>query len=107
MRILQLGIVIMWLILCIYYIPYSIVYRNLKSLKFVTVALILQNIMSLFASNTLPSFVASFIILYKEIILWGTVVWTILTKRKIKKSGMRIFLILLIREKEKYHMLQA
>ena len=95
MRILQLGIVIMWLILCIYYIPYSIVYRNLKSLKFVTVALILQNIMSLFASNTLPSFVASFIILYKEIILWGTVVWTILTKRKIKKSGMSVILFII------------
>lgn len=95
MRILQLGIVIMWLILCIYYIPYSIVYRNLKSLKFVTVALILQNIMSLFASNTLPSFVASFIILYKEIILWGTVVWTILTKQKIKKSGMSVILFII------------
>ena len=70
MKNLQLCIVSIWLLICIYYIPYSIIYKNLKSLKFVTVALILQNIMSLFACNSLPGYVTSFIILYKEIILW-------------------------------------
>lgn len=90
MRILQLCIVSTWLIVCIYYIPYSIFYKNIKSLKFITVALMLQNIMALFACNTLPNFIASFIILYKEIILWGTVVWTLCVRTKIKKSNISV-----------------
>lgn len=87
MKNLQLCIVSIWLLICIYYIPYSIIYKNLKSLKFVTVALILQNIMSLFACNSLPGYVASFIILYKEIILWGTVIWTLIIRQKIRKNN--------------------
>lgn len=87
MKNLQLCIVSIWLLICIYYIPYSIIYKNLKSLKFVTVALILQNIMSLFACNSLPGYVTSFIILYKEIILWGTVIWTLIIRQKIRKNN--------------------
>ena len=87
MKNLQLCIVSIWLLMCIYYIPYSIIYKNLKSLKFVTVALILQNIMSLFACNSLPGYVTSFIILYKEIILWGTVIWTLIIRQKIRKNN--------------------
>ena len=87
MSVLQLSVVSIWLLISTYFIPYSIIYKNLKSLKFITVALMLQNIMSLFACNTLPRFVGSYIILYKEIILWGTVLWTILTKQKIRKSN--------------------
>lgn len=87
MKNLQLCIVSIWLLICIYYIPYSIIYKNLKSLKFVTVALTLQNIMSLFACNSLPGYVVSFIILYKEIILWGTVIWTLIIRQKIRKNN--------------------
>ena len=57
MSVLQLSVVSIWLIISTYFIPYSIIYKNLKSLKFITVALMLQNIMSLFACNTLPRFV--------------------------------------------------
>ena len=88
MKILQLCIVSIWLVICVYYIPYSIIRRNLKSLKFVAVALMLQNIMALFACNVLPGFASSIIILYKEIILWGTVLWTICVCPRIKKSNM-------------------
>lgn len=85
MKLIQLGLLVIWLIVSTYYLPYSLIYRNLKSLKFLTVALMLQNLMSLFASNTLPGFVSQYIILYKEIILWGTFVFVFIQRLKIKK----------------------
>lgn len=87
MEYVQLGVLSIWLVVCLCYIPYSIRYRNYNSLKFITVALMLQNFMSLFASNVFSgSAVSQFVILYKEIIFWGTVLFTCLGKWKIKKG---------------------
>lgn len=94
MKFIQLSILIVWLLMCIYFIPYSIKYRNYKSLKFVTIALMLQNFMSLFASNTLPGYMSQFLILYKEIILWGVVLFTCLEKRKINKNSIPVLLFM-------------
>ena len=85
MKILQLLILAVWLIVCIGYLPYCIVKRNYNSLKFLTLAIIMQNMMSLFASNVLPGILSQVIILYKEIILWGAVLYSFICSCKIKK----------------------
>lgn len=90
MNIIQMGLLAIWLVISTYYIPYSLKYRNLKTLKFLTVALMLQNLMSLFASNTTPGMVSQYIILYKEIILWGTVIFVSFASLKVKKSVLPI-----------------
>lgn len=96
MKILQLIILAIWLIICIGYLPYCIVKRNYSSLKFLTLAIIMQNMMSLFASNVLPGILSQIIILYKEIILWGAVLYSFICSCKIKKYIMPIFMFMLI-----------
>lgn len=94
MKFIQMGILFIWLIVCLYFIPYSLMKRNYKTLKFVTIALMLQNLMCLFAGNTLPGFISQFIILYKEIIFWGTVLLACLEKRKFKKNVIPIIIFI-------------
>lgn len=96
MKILQLIILAICLIICIGYLPYCIVKRNYSSLKFLTLAIIMQNMMSLFASNVLPGILSQIIILYKEIILWGAVLYSFICSCKIKKYIMPIFMFMLI-----------
>lgn len=95
MNVLQLGSVCIWIGLSLFYIPYSIIYRNVRTLKYITVLLVLQNMLTLFATNTLPSYVASFMILYKEMIMWGAVGYTLLINLKVKKSCFPIVLFVI------------
>ena len=92
MKAIQLGLLLIWLMICLYFIPYCIRYRNYKSLKFITIALSLQNLMSLFASNTLFNAVGQFIILYKEVVFWGAVLLSFIVKGKIKKLMLPIII---------------
>ncbi|MGN0247951.1 MAG: hypothetical protein ACI4C0_01525, partial [Lachnospiraceae bacterium] len=64
--IIQVAIVSIWIVLCVYYLFYALIHRNLQSLKFVTIVLLLQNIMSLLSSNVFGRGVGQIIILYKE-----------------------------------------
>jgi hypothetical protein len=95
MQSVQLGLLIIWLGISTYYIPYSLAFRNLNTIKFLTVALMLQNLMSLFASNTLSNIISQYLILYKEIILWGTVIVVFIQNFKIKKSSLPILIFVL------------
>lgn len=85
-EIFQLIIVVISIPMLLYFVPYSLKYRDLKSLKFLTIVLMMQNILSLFSSNVLSGQLAQLMILYKDIILWGVVILYALSSLKIKIS---------------------
>lgn len=78
--IIQVAIVSIWIVLCVYYLFYALIHRNLQSLKFVTIVLLLQNIMSLLSSNVFGRGVGQIIILYKEMVFWGVIIFALLIR---------------------------
>lgn len=70
-------------------------YRNYKSLKFITIALTLQNFICLLASNLFPEVIGKFIILYKEVIFWGIAILSLIEKKKIEKNLLPMTLFIL------------
>ncbi|SDP75366.1 hypothetical protein SAMN05216366_14815 [Selenomonas ruminantium] len=83
-EIFQLIIVVISIPILLFFIPYCIKNRNLKSLKYLTIVLLFQNILSLFASNAISGSLGKIIILYKDIILWGIVILYTISSLKIR-----------------------
>lgn len=73
MRFFELIILGIWLLIAIFYLPRSIVYRDLKSLKFLTAAFVMQNMICALSGLFFGHRLTQFLILYKEVILYGVV----------------------------------
>lgn len=87
MRIIEVAVVLLFSIIGVLYLPNVIIRRNCVSLRFLTFAIVVQNIVCVMANDTFGSTMGQFIILYKEFILYGGVcTYLILTKKgKISK----------------------
>lgn len=85
MGMLQFVILIICTIISIGFIPYSLIKRDLKSLKYITLMFVFQNLLSLFASNVFPGFLNKYYIGYKEIVMLGVIFMAILFRKKIGK----------------------
>lgn len=90
--------VISYLFMCIVYLPRLIMRRNVKSLKILTIVFVMQNFVCILASDALPSAICQLLILYKEIPLYGGVVYYCLVEQsgKIKKNVGTIALTIIV-----------
>lgn len=80
---LETAVIYVTILLAISVLPYMIVKHNYVSLKFITVVTIVQNFVCILASNVCTVEVVQLLILYKEMVFYGTVFYVIIEKKKI------------------------
>ena len=78
MKILWALIVLAGLALEIGYLPRALLARNLSTLKYLTIVIMSQNMLAALSNLVFPSFLSQVIILFKEVILYGVVVLSLL-----------------------------
>lgn len=68
--------------------PRAIIKHDYKTIRFIIVAMMLQNLVCVFVYKFVPNIVSQAIILYKELIMYGTVVvcWVFEKKGKLQSS---------------------
>lgn len=90
MKSIEIILVAFYSCACLFYLPRLITKKDLKSLKILTLFFVTQNFICILASDVFPTIVTQFLILYKEIVLYGAVVISVFFSQKGKIN--RLFL---------------
>ena len=98
MRLIEIGVVLLFLLIYTIYLPRLVIKQDIKSIKLIILEITLQNIVCMMASDAFNYSIAQLIILYKEIVMYGAVFVFFFLKKKmtIKKYLFPIIVMIFI-----------
>lgn len=84
MRLIEIAIVAAFGAVGLFWLPRLIIKQDIKNLKFLSAELIIQNFVCIAAADLMGSGISQFIILYKEIAMYGAIALSLVVKKKCK-----------------------
>lgn len=98
MKIVEVAVVFLAMALGLFWLPRLIIKQDIKSLKFISTEMMVQNFVCIAVADLVGSELTQFIILYKEIAMYAAIAFSFILKRKskVRYSTLPIVIVILL-----------
>ena len=97
LTVIEIGLVVICLCIYLFYLPRLIIKKDVKLLKILISAIVLQNFFCILASNFLGGIWIQIIIILKEIVMYGSIFYHIIIQNKCRiRKRLLVFLLVVI-----------